>query len=757
MGSTVTDRISGLSTSVAVKAPVDAVTSGNVTLSGLGVQAGGAWISSLTAGDRVLVKDQDDAKENGVYTAFTSEWRRTRDFDGARDVVKGTIVPLASNGDRYRVTAENPVVVGITEISFQIHPNDDRVIRVSSVSEGFATADQVDGYQFIPNGFYEGEPLSVPAFRYKSSYSKSLHDGFRFVSPTVPPISEQAGSTLKERRDNFLAGTGETDPSGNGVFMAGGEIVVPEYYGAFGTGLVGEEDDAAVVAAANSQFYKMIGKPTATYLMSGQCDLVNQINFYLAGATFDFKLTSQAAAFYAKSDFVEIHGGTITVTGSGGAETGGDGHSLNCITSGVQADGSGWKGLKAHHLTVSTNRTDAGAHIGLIGECTNFEIHDIDVPDNDQCRNIIGVEWGGTPVGGTGHPHNGKIYNINIGKITTPTYGGSGYAFAVWLSAAFNIDVENISMETGYGLLMATRGDNANTYAPARYKDKVGRGIRFKNLSINSFYGYALRVIGSYKSATLDEIPMSVSGSGLVAKGGKVGANNNFGIGLEQCQGVEISNVEIFGDLAAGLTTGTNVYDSRINGGSIRDSELYGASLSSNSVRTGFKSVEFKGNNSNGGAGVTTAALYLDNAVDCFAENCVFGEFEDSGETQKYGIYATANAVRPKIHDNHVNSCASGGVGYLFATSSDTDISPTGSNNTFDGSYVPTGFGGCPVFQVMPNGDRSFVANAIPTVGTYKQGDRVYFPSPVASGFIGAVCVADGSPGTWKNWGSISS
>ena len=153
--------------------------------------------------------------------------------------MKGTIVPLASNGDRYRVTAENPIVVGITEISFQIHPNDDRVIRVSSVSEGFATADQVDGYQFIPNGFYEGEPLSVPAFRYKSSYSKSLHDGFRFVSPTVPPISEQAGSTLKERRDNFLAGTGETDPSGNGVFMAGGEIVVPEYYGAFGTGLVG--------------------------------------------------------------------------------------------------------------------------------------------------------------------------------------------------------------------------------------------------------------------------------------------------------------------------------------------------------------------------------------------------------------------------------------------------------------------------------------------------------------------------------------
>ena len=90
MGSTVTDRITGLSTSVAVKAPVDAITSGNIALSGLSVQAGGVWVTDLTAGYRVLVKDQADPKENGIYTAFTSEWRRAKDFDGYRDVVKGS-------------------------------------------------------------------------------------------------------------------------------------------------------------------------------------------------------------------------------------------------------------------------------------------------------------------------------------------------------------------------------------------------------------------------------------------------------------------------------------------------------------------------------------------------------------------------------------------------------------------------------------------------------------------------------------------
>lgn len=132
MGSTVTDRITGVSTSVAIKAPVKAITQGNISLSGLGVQAGGSWSESLTAGDRVLVKDQADAAENGVYTAFTSEWRRATDFNGYRDVVKGTSVPLESTGDRYRVITDNPIIIGTSEINFQLHPQDARIIPVSS-------------------------------------------------------------------------------------------------------------------------------------------------------------------------------------------------------------------------------------------------------------------------------------------------------------------------------------------------------------------------------------------------------------------------------------------------------------------------------------------------------------------------------------------------------------------------------------------------------------------------------------------------
>ncbi len=90
MPSTVTDRIAGLSTSVAVKAPCRAATTSNIALLAEQTVDGIA----VVAGDRVLVKDQTDAQQNGIYVAYTSAWSRARDFDGNRDVVTGTLIPV---------------------------------------------------------------------------------------------------------------------------------------------------------------------------------------------------------------------------------------------------------------------------------------------------------------------------------------------------------------------------------------------------------------------------------------------------------------------------------------------------------------------------------------------------------------------------------------------------------------------------------------------------------------------------------------
>lgn len=119
MPSTATSRIDGLSTSVAVKAPVHAVATSNITLSGLQTVGG-----VVLDGDdlyRVLCIGQTAPADNGIWDASTGTWTRAKDFDGNRDVVHGTLVPKStgSGGAFYRVTTTNPIVIGTSEIEFE--------------------------------------------------------------------------------------------------------------------------------------------------------------------------------------------------------------------------------------------------------------------------------------------------------------------------------------------------------------------------------------------------------------------------------------------------------------------------------------------------------------------------------------------------------------------------------------------------------------------------------------------------------------
>ena len=57
---------------------------------------------------------------------------------------------------------------------------------------------------------------------------------------------------------------------------------------------------------------------------------------------------------------------------------------------------------------------------------------------------------------------------------------------------------------------------------------------------------------------------------------------------------------------------------------------------------------------------------------------------------------------------------------------------------------------------------REFYCDTIPgsTFANYYSGDKMYYTNPTAGGYIGSVCVADGTPGnagTWKNFGAIAS
>ena len=114
------DRTSGLVGQVAIKAPCRVATTANITLSGVQTIDGVAVI----AADRVLVKDQTTASQNGIYDADTGAWERSRDFDGTHDVVDGTIVFVRQGSNSfsiYKLTCSpSPPVIGTTSLTFTL-------------------------------------------------------------------------------------------------------------------------------------------------------------------------------------------------------------------------------------------------------------------------------------------------------------------------------------------------------------------------------------------------------------------------------------------------------------------------------------------------------------------------------------------------------------------------------------------------------------------------------------------------------------
>jgi len=115
----VDSQVSASAQGLDVKGSVRVATTANITLSGTQTIDG----VSLSAGDRVLVKDQTDGTENGLYLVVDGgAWTRTTDADSDSEVTAG-LFTFVTEGTSYAdtgwvVSTNDDITVGTTAIAF---------------------------------------------------------------------------------------------------------------------------------------------------------------------------------------------------------------------------------------------------------------------------------------------------------------------------------------------------------------------------------------------------------------------------------------------------------------------------------------------------------------------------------------------------------------------------------------------------------------------------------------------------------------
>ena len=113
MSTTSTNRL-GVNVTNGAKPPCVVATTANITLSGTQT----IDTVAVVANDRVLVKDQTDGTENGIYLVAAGAWTRVKDWNASGDLASGILVPVGGGSaglGLWQVTYTGVFSLGVTD------------------------------------------------------------------------------------------------------------------------------------------------------------------------------------------------------------------------------------------------------------------------------------------------------------------------------------------------------------------------------------------------------------------------------------------------------------------------------------------------------------------------------------------------------------------------------------------------------------------------------------------------------------------
>jgi len=124
-------------------------------------------------------------------------------------------------------------------------------------------------------------------------------------------------------------------------------------------------------------------------------------------------------------------------------------------------------------------------------------------------------------------------------------------------------------------------------------------------------------------------------------------------------------------------------------------------------------------------------------------------------DVTKIGNWTTNDLNIITDNTSRITVKANGKVDFGRSASNDARVSVFGKlgvgvNNVGEGvTFASAG-------AIEIAGTKIMSGTAVPTSGTFRQGDVMYNTNAVATGYVGWVCVRDGTPGEWKAFGAIS-
>jgi uncharacterized cupin superfamily protein len=254
------------------KEPVRLATTANITLSGLQTIDGVVTV----AGDRVLVKDQTDAIENGIYTASAGTWRRAADSATYRTMVAGMKVTVregtAHGGDVWSLGTHLPNI-GTDDIEWDFFISNTTLDEINATVETFTdTANDILGTLYA----------STSAATYPSRASAMLVTvpvALAYLMTAGYATAGDGGGALYKRVGSEPSHNGKFQDASGAWFELAESRVYPEMFGAVST--TGATQSNGVQTANVTAFQNALDFAKQIYLRDilGRYDLNGRLAF----------------------------------------------------------------------------------------------------------------------------------------------------------------------------------------------------------------------------------------------------------------------------------------------------------------------------------------------------------------------------------------------------------------------------------------------------------------------------------------------